>query len=199
MAEKTADLVVGMTGASGSIFCVKILELLRDTPVRTHLVASKWGAQTLKHETGLSMADLRALADVAYADQDLGAAISSGSFRTIGMVVVPCSMKTLGCIANGVGSGLVHRAADVTLKERRRLVLAAREAPLNAIHIENMSKVAAAGATVFPLVPAFYALPKTLDDLVSHLASRILDQFDVPHARSVEWTGMPAQPRPERD
>lgn len=190
MVEKKPDLVVGMTGASGSIVCVNLLQILRQTSVRTHLVVSKWGAQTLKHEAGLSMADLRELADHSYSDQELGATISSGSFPTLGMVVVPCSMKALGCIANGVGPGLVHRAADVTLKERRPLVLAAREAPLNEIHLENMLKVGRAGATIFPLVPAFYALPQSIDDLVDHMVSRILDQFGIEHAKSVRWAGM---------
>lgn len=194
MVEKTADLIVAMTGASGSVLCVRLLQRLRETPLRAHLVASKWGIQTLQHECRLGLSDLQAFADVSYSDQDLGAAISSGSFRTIGMVVLPCSMKTLACIANGTGSGLIHRAADVVLKERRRLVIAVRETPLNDIHLENMLKLSRMGATIFPPVPTFYALPKTVEELVDHSVSRILDQFGEFHEPLVRWQGMRERP-----
>jgi 4-hydroxy-3-polyprenylbenzoate decarboxylase len=191
---KTSDLIVGLTGASGAILCVRLLDALRETPVRTHLVMSKWGLQTLKHETSLDAADLRQRADVCYASGDLGAAISSGSFPTMGMVIVPCSVKTLGAIAQGSGDGLIHRAADVVLKERRKLVLAVREMPLNDIHLENMLKLSRMGAVICPPVPVFYALPQTLDDMVQHIVLRIIDQFGIHLPSDSRWHGLPPGP-----
>jgi 4-hydroxy-3-polyprenylbenzoate decarboxylase len=191
--QKTSDLIVALTGASGSILCVRLLEVLRNTEVRTHLVMSKWGVQTLKYETGLSAAAVRRLADKHYADSDLGAAISSGSFPTMGMVVVPCSTKSLGSIAHGHGSGLIQRAADVVLKERRKLVLAVREMPLSDIHLENMLKLSRMGAVICPPVPAFYMLPKTIEDIVDQVVLRIIDQFGIHLPSAARWSGMPAQ------
>src|SRR5690242_14305925 len=134
-------LIVGMTGASGSIFGVRLLQVLADTDVEVHLVVSKWAQQTLEHETTLTLNDLRDLADVYYGPNDMGAAISSGSFMTDGMVIMPCSTRSVGAIAHGIGEHLVHRAADVILKERRKMVMVVRETPLNEIHLENMLKL----------------------------------------------------------
>lgn len=189
--EKTADLIVALTGASGSIYCVRLLDALRESHVRTHLIMSKWGIQTLRYETPYSAADVRRLADENYSDNDLGALVSSGSFVTIGMVILPCSVKTLGSIAHGHGSGLIQRAADVVLKERRKLVLAVREMPLNDIHLGNMSKLSRMGAVICPPVPAFYTLPKTIDDIVDHTVGRIADQFGIGLPLVSRWTGAP--------
>jgi flavin prenyltransferase len=192
-------LVVGITGATGTIFGVRLLQALRGTDVETHLVVSRWGARTLIHETPFTLAEVRRLATRSYAEGDQGAAVSSGSFVTMGMVIVPCSVKTLGAIAQGHGKDLVHRAADVVLKERRRLVLAVRESPFNEIHLDNMLKLSRMGAIIAPPVPAFYNHPKTIDDLVSHTVSRILDLFDIHLEVSPRWTGtMAAGKRPRK-
>lgn len=181
-------LIVAITGASGSIYAIRVLELLRRSGVEAHLVMSKWGARTLQHETGRALKDVQALAHTVYHANDEGAAISSGSFRTRGMLVVPCSARSLASIAHGLGDSLVHRAADVVLKERRRLVLAVREAPFNEIHLENMLKLARMGVTICPPVPAFYTRPRSLDDLVTYTAVRLLDQFDI-HLDVPRWDG----------
>ena len=181
-------LVVAMTGATGAIYGVRILERLREAGVETHLVISRWGARTLLHETAYSRAQVEALAAVAYAPADMGAAISSGSFRTDGMIVAPCSAKTLAAIAHGFGENLVHRAADVILKERRRLVLVVREAPLSDIHLENMLKLSRMGAVVLPPMPAFYNHPRSVSDVVDHTVARVLDQFGL-HVGEQRWTG----------
>ncbi|MBM4200107.1 MAG: UbiX family flavin prenyltransferase [Gammaproteobacteria bacterium] len=180
-------LVVGITGATGIIFGVRLLELLRDTPIETHLIVSKAADRTRAHELALSARDLRALAGVDYAINDVGAALASGSFRTLGMIIAPCSVKTLAEIASGVSSSLLTRAADVTLKERRRLVLMVRETPLSAIHLRNMLTVTEAGAIVMPPVPALYTLPKSLDDMVTHTVCRALDLFDIDVGRLQRW------------
>jgi flavin prenyltransferase len=174
-----ARLIVAITGASGSIYGVRVLQLLQSAGVEAHLVMSKWGARTLQHETGMALADVQALAHTVYHPSDEGAAISSGSFRTRGMLVVPCSARSLASIAHGLGDSLVHRAADVILKERGRLVLAVREAPLSEIHLENMLKLARMGVTICPPVPAFYTKPRSIDDLVTYTAVRLLDQFGI--------------------
>jgi 4-hydroxy-3-polyprenylbenzoate decarboxylase len=158
--------------------------------VETHLVVSRWGARTLIHETPFTLAEVRRLATRSYAEGDQGAAISSGSFVTMGMVVLPCSVKTLGAIAQGNGKDLVHRAADVVLKERRRLVLAVRESPFNEIHLENMMKLSRMGAVIAPPLPAFYDHPRTIDDLVNHTVSRVLDLFDVHLDVPERWKGL---------
>ena len=182
-------LIVGMTGATGSIYGIRLLERLREAGVETHLVISRWGARTLLHETTYSREQVEALADVAYAQAEMGAAISSGSFQTDGMIVAPCSAKTLAAIASGFGDNLIHRAADVVLKERRKLVLVVREAPLSDIHLENMLKLSRMGTIILPPMPAFYTHPQSLDDVVDQTVSRILDQFGIDVARALRWSG----------
>jgi flavin prenyltransferase len=182
-------IIVGMTGATGSIYGVRLLERLREAGVETHLVLSRWGLRTLLHETPHTRAQVEALATVTYSAGDMGATISSGSFRTDGMIVAPCSAKTLAAIAHGYGDNLIHRAADVVLKERRRLVLAIREAPLSEIHLENMLKLSRMGAVVLPPLPAFYNHPRTIDDLVDHTVSRMLDQFGLEVSGVERWAG----------
>jgi 4-hydroxy-3-polyprenylbenzoate decarboxylase len=182
-------LIVGITGATGVIYGVRLLERLRDAGVETHVIISRWGARTLLHETPYSREQVEALAHTSYASSDMGAAISSGSFQTAGMIIAPCSARTLGAIAHGFGDSLIHRAADVVLKERRTLLLAVREAPLSEIHIENMLKLARAGAVILPPVPAFYSNPRSLADIVEHTVARMLDQFGIDVPGAVRWTG----------
>ncbi len=182
-------LIVAITGATGAMYGVRILQRLREAGAETHLVISRWGVRTLLHETPYSREQVESLATVSYAPGDMGAAISSGSFRTDGMVIAPCSAKTLAAVAHGVGENLVHRAADVILKERRKLVLVVREAPLSDIHLENMLKLSRMGAVVLPPMPAFYNHPRTVDDVIDHTVSRVLDQFGVDVAGAERWTG----------
>ena len=182
-------LIVAMTGATGAIYGIRLLERLREAAVETHLVISRWGARTLVHETPYSREQVEALATVAYAPGDMGAAISSGSFRTDGMIVAPCSARTLAAIAHGYGENLAHRAADVVMKERRRLVLAVREAPLSGIHLENMLKLSRMGAVILPPMPAFYNHPRTVDDVVDYTVARMLDQFGIEVRGAPRWTG----------
>ena len=182
-------IIVAITGATGAIYGVRILQRLRDAGAETHLVISRWGVRTLLHETTFSKEQVESLASVTYASGDMGAAISSGSFRTDGMVIVPCSAKTLAAVAHGFGENLVHRAADVILKERRKLVLVVREAPLSDIHLENMLKLSRMGAVMLPPMPAFYNHPQTVDDVVEHTVSRVLDQFGLDAGGSARWTG----------
>jgi flavin prenyltransferase len=181
-------LVVGITGATGTILGVRLLEALRATDVESHLIVSRWGARTLAHETPWSLDQVRKLATRSYAENDQGAAVSSGSFLTEGMVIVPCSVRTLAAVAHGHCENLVQRAADVVLKERRRLVLAVREMPLSDIHLENMLKLSRMGAVIAPPVPAFYTQPRTLDDVVDHTVSRLLDLFGI-HLDAARWSG----------
>jgi 4-hydroxy-3-polyprenylbenzoate decarboxylase len=181
-------LIVGITGATGVIYGVRLLERLRDAGVETHLVISRWGARTLTHETPYSREQVEAMAHTSYPPADMGAAISSGSFQTAGMIVVPCSAKTLAGIANGFGDGLIHRAADVVLKERRKLLLAVREAPLSDIHLENMLKLSRMGVVISPPLPAFYTRPNSIDEMVDHSVSRILDQLGI-HLDTDRWSG----------
>ncbi len=183
-------IIVGISGASGAIYGVRLLELLRVLDVETHLVVSRAGALTLTHETGKTVRDLRALADVTYGIGDVGAACSSGSFRTLGMIVAPCSMKTLAEIAQGGSSTLLTRAADVVLKERRRLVLLARETPLTLAHLRNMQAVTEMGGIVAPPVPAFYAKPASLEAMVDHTLTRVLDLFDLDTGLITRWSGV---------
>jgi 4-hydroxy-3-polyprenylbenzoate decarboxylase len=186
-------LIVGMTGATGAAFGVRLLENLRELPgVETHLVLSRWARTTIELETGLSVAEVSALADVTHQPEDQGATISSGSFRTDGMVIVPCSMKTLAGIRAGYAEGLVGRAADVVLKERRKLVLVPRETPLSEIHLENMLALTRLGAQMVPPMPAFYNHPASVDDIVDHITARILDQFELPAPAARRWEGMRA-------
>lgn len=182
-------LIVGITGATGVIFGVRLLEALKDTGVETHLVLSKWAIQTIEHETTYAVKQVRALAAVDHSEGNMGASISSGSFVTEGMVIVPCSMRSLAAIAHGTGDHLVHRAADVILKERRKLVLVTREMPLSDLHLENMLKLSRMGVTIMPPMPAFYNHPETLDDMVDHVVARILDQFGIPADFARRWEG----------
>lgn len=182
-------LVVAITGATGAILGVRILQALRDLDVETHLVLSRWGKVTLELETGYTAADVRAMATHSYGPGEQSAAISSGSFRTDGMIIVPCSMKTLAAIRAGYGDGLVTRAADVVIKERRRLVIVPRELPLSEIHLENMLALARMGVVIAPPVPAFYNHPVGIDDIVTHICARILDQFDLALPGASRWQG----------
>ncbi len=181
-------LVIGISGSSAPQYGIGLLRLLRRTDcVETHLVLSPGAGRTLELEAGMHVRDLHELADVVHDPMDLAAPISSGSFLTLGMVVVPCSMKTLAAIAHGYSDSLLARAADVTLKERRRLVLVPRETPLSLIHLRNMVAVTEAGATVLPPMPAFYHQPRTIDDLINHTAGKILDQFGIQHHAFKRW------------
>ncbi|MFI9257176.1 non-oxidative hydroxyarylic acid decarboxylases subunit B [Streptomyces sioyaensis] len=186
-------LIVGMTGATGAVFGVRLLEALAALPdVETHLVLSRWARTTIELETGRSVAEVSALAEVTHRPEDQGATISSGSFRTDGMVIVPCSMKTLAGIRAGYADGLLGRAADVVLKERRRLVLVPRETPLSEIHLENMLALTRQGVQMVPPMPAFYHHPQSVDDLIDHLTSRLLDQFALPAPAAQRWDGIRA-------
>ena len=187
MASK--KIIIGMTGASGSIFGLRLLEALKKSDVETHVIASKWAQRTMEHETSYSLDNLKDLANVYYGPGDMGAQISSGSYVTEGMVIVPCSARSVAAIATGFGEHLVHRAADVILKERRRLVLVVRETPLNDIHLENLLKLSRMGVTILPPVPAFYNHPKTLDDMINHIIVRILDQFSIETNFAKRWDG----------
>jgi flavin prenyltransferase len=195
MTPSTGPVIVGITGATGMIYGIRALEMLREAAVETHLVMSKWAARTLVYETRYSVDDVRRLASRVYAPGDQGAAISSGSFVTAGMIVAPCSMRTLAAIAHGLGDNLIHRAADVVLKERRTLVLAVREAPLSAIHLENMLKLSRLGVVICPPVPSFYTRPSSIDDLVTHSVARLIDQLGI-HVDTARWTG---EMEPARD
>ena len=183
-------LIVAITGATGAIYGVRLLEMLRETAVETHLVISPWGRRTLLHETTYTVDHVQRLATVTYTPNDQGAAISSGSFLTMGMVIVPCSMRTLASVAHGLGDNLIHRAADVVLKERRKLLLAPREAPLNDIHLENMLKLSRMGVIICPPMPGFYHRPDTIGDIVTHSVVRMLDQFGI-HAEGAGRWGEP--------
>ena len=187
---KPQRLIVGITGATGTVFGVRILQMLHGSGVETHLVVSKWAGRTLAHETPYSLKQIQELATQSYGSGDQGAAISSGSFVTIGMVIAPCSMRTLAAIAHGLGDNLIHRAADVVLKERRKLVLVVRESPFNEIHLENMLKLARMGVVILPPMPAFYNHPQSLDDMVNHIAMRVIDQFDIHLDVMNRWDGV---------
>ena len=182
-------LIVGITGASGGILGIRLLQALRATDVESHLIVSKWGQRTVEHETSYTARQVRELASVSYEPGNMGAAIASGSFVTEGMVVIPCSMRTVAAIAHGLGENLLHRAADVVLKERRRLVLVVREMPLSEIHLENLLKLARMGVSIVPPMPAFYNHPQTIDDIVDHIVARVLDQFALSAQFARRWTG----------
>jgi len=188
------QIIVGMTGATGAMLGVELLRRLQGHPnVQTHLVLSRWARATIRLETGLSVGDVAGLADLVYSSDDQAAAISSGSFLVEAMVVVPCSMKTLAGIRTGYADGLIARAADVTLKERRRLVLVPRETPLSEIHLDNMLALARMGASIVPPMPAFYNQPASLDDIVGHIVTRIMDQLGIESSTATRWNGMPTQ------
>lgn len=184
-------LVIGISGATGVIYGIRLLELLKQTDIETHLVVSKAGHQTRTYETDYSASALTDLADYNYSNADIAASISSGSFKTIGMIIAPCSMRTLADIACGTTSTLISRAADVVLKERRRLVIMARESPLNLVHIDNMRKITEMGGIIAPATPAFYSKPNSIDDLINHSVGRMLDLFDIELGLVKRWENPP--------
>jgi 4-hydroxy-3-polyprenylbenzoate decarboxylase len=183
-------LIVGMTGASGAIYGIRLLHLLKGAGIETHLVVSRSAKITLAQEMDIGVAEVSALADVVHQVDNIGASIASGSFRTMGMVIAPCSMRSLAEIASGVTSSLLTRAADVVLKERRRLVLLVREAPLHLGHLRSMTSVTEIGAIVYPPVPAFYARPGSLEQMVDHTLGRVLDLFDIETKAVSRWGGL---------
>ncbi len=194
-ASEPRRLIVAVTGASGSIYGVRLLQRIRELGgVETHLVLSSAGVLNAHQELGLKRGDVERLADVTHNVSDIGAAIASGSFRTLGMVIAPCSVKTLAACASGLADNLITRAADVCLKERRRLILMVREAPLNLAHIRAMETVTLMGGIVFPPVPAFYQKPQSIDAMVDHTVSRVLDLLDFDNALAPRWSGMGGDP-----
>ena len=187
--ETGQRIIVGITGATGAIYGVRLLGALQEAGTETHLIVSKWGGRTLLHETPYSLDQVQKMATRWYPSQDEGATVASGSFLTQGMVLCPCSARSLAAIAHGHGDNLIHRAADVVLKERRKLVLVVRETPLSDIHLENMLRLSRMGVVIFPPVPAFYNQPRTIDDLVQQTVMRILDQFGIHTPASGRWDG----------
>ena len=184
-------LVVAITGATGAVYGVRLLQQLSGTPgVETHLVVSDAAVLTLHQETGMQRRELEALAHVVHKNRDIGAAIASGSFQSDGMVIAPCSMKTLAAVALGLSDNLIARAADVMLKERRRLVLMVRETPFNLAHLRNMTLVTEMGGIVFPPMPSFYLKPTSIEEMVDHTVARVIDLFGIEHALAPRWTGM---------
>ncbi|HEX4167782.1 MAG TPA: UbiX family flavin prenyltransferase [Bryobacteraceae bacterium] len=183
-------LVLGITGASGAIFGIRTLEALRQLQVESHLVLSRWARVTIARETDYSVEQVEQMATCVYRSDNQAAPISSGSFRTDGMIIAPCSMKTLAAIRSGYGETLICRAADVVLKERRKLVLLARESPFSEIHLENMLHLARMGVTIFPPIPAFYNRPQSLTEAVDHIVGRVLDQFDLALPGLHRWHGL---------
>lgn len=189
---KSKRLIVGISGASGIVYGVRVLETLKGGDVETHLVMSRSAEITLAYEMGIKVAEVHALADVVHPIQDIGASIASGSFKTEGMIVAPCSIKSMSEIAAGTTGTLLTRAADVVLKERRRLVLLVRETPLNLAHLRNMVAVTEMGGIVFPPVPALYIRPKSVDELVAHSVGRVLDLFGIASKKLARWQGLDA-------
>jgi 4-hydroxy-3-polyprenylbenzoate decarboxylase len=186
-------IIVAISGASGAIYGVRLLQLLGEMPkVETHLTVSAAGLLNLQHELDMSRQQIEALADVVYPVHDVGAALASGSFQCHGMVVAPCSMRTLGSIAHGLSDNLITRASDVMLKERRRLILMVREAPLNLAHLRSMISVTEMGGVIFPPTPSFYHHPKTLAEMVDHTVSRVIDLLGLPQAHVPRWNGLTA-------
>ncbi|OWW19225.1 UbiX family flavin prenyltransferase [Noviherbaspirillum denitrificans] len=184
-------LIVAITGATGAIYGVRLLQVLRDIPgVESHLMISDAGVLNLHQELDLGRKEVEALAHVVHNVRDIGASIASGSFQSDGMVIAPCSMKTLAAVAHGLSDNLVSRAADVVLKERRRLVLMVRETPFNLAHLRNMTAVTEMGGIIFPPLPGFYQRPKTIEEMVDHTVGRVLDLFAIPHALTPRWNGL---------
>ena len=187
-------LIIGITGASGAIYGIRLLEVLSEIDkVETHLVISESGGKTIEHETGYTVEDVRGLADFCYHIDDVGAAIASGSFKRDGMIVAPCTVKTMAALANSYNENLLIRAGDVTLKERKRLVLMVRETPLHLGHLRNMERLTEMGAIIMPPVPAFYHKPKTIQDIIDHTVGKILDIFDIEHNLFQRWSGLPGE------
>jgi 4-hydroxy-3-polyprenylbenzoate decarboxylase len=192
VARRTRRFVVGISGSTGSIYGIRLLQVLRATPdVEIHLVISAPGKKTLVAETDLSVKDVEALAHVVHDNKDIGSALASGSFRTDGMAVAPCSMKTLSALANSYGDTLIARAGDVALKEKRPLVVLARETPLHAGHLRQMTTLAELGAVILPPMPAFYLRPRTIEEIVDHTVARVLDHLGVEQQLVPEWIGTP--------
>jgi 4-hydroxy-3-polyprenylbenzoate decarboxylase len=187
MTHPVRRLVVGISGASGIVYGIRVLELLRKAKIESHLVMTNSAALTLGYESSLKLGDVERLADVVHSNTDMDANIASGSFKTLGMIIAPCSVKTMAAIATGYTDSLIARAADVVLKQRRRLVLMVREAPLHLGHLRSMAAVTEAGAIVFPPVPAFYAKPKTLAEMIDHTVGRALDLFDIDTGTVFQW------------
>jgi 4-hydroxy-3-polyprenylbenzoate decarboxylase len=184
-------IIVAITGATGAIYGVRLLQRLSATPgVQTHLVISDAASLTLHQEVGMQKRDVEALAHVVHKNREIGASVASGSFHTDGMVIAPCSMKTLAAVAHGLSDNLIARAADVVLKERRRLILMVRETPFNLAHLRNMTAVTEMGGIVFPPVPGFYQRPATIDDMVDHTVARVLDLLDIEHTLAPQWQGI---------
>lgn len=182
-------IIVGMSGASGACLGIRFLRECSGLNIETHLIMTKWAGRTIELETGLTAAEVAGLADRTYDNDDLGAQVASGSFRHDGMVIVPCSMKTVGAIANGFTHGLLERAADVALKEGRQLLLAARETPLSAVHLENLLKLARLGVVIMPPVPAFYSKPATVGEIVDNFVGRVFDRLGVASELAKRWAG----------
>jgi len=193
MPPRPRRIVVGITGATGTIYAIRMLEIMRQLGVETHLIISKWALATLKYETDLSEAHIRSLAHATYTAKDMSAPIASGSFQHDGVAIVPCSMKTLAAVRIGFCDDLISRAADVSLKEGRKVLLAVRETPLSDIHLENMLALRRAGATIFPPVPAFYTQPKSLDELVNQSVGRMLDSLGIYINNFHRWNGFEKQ------
>lgn len=196
-------LIIGISGASGIVYGIRLLQVLRDTPFETHLVMSQSAEVTLAHESNMKVAGVKALADVVYSNGDIGAAISSGSFQTAGMVIAPCSIRSASEIATGVTSTLLTRAADVILKERRRLILMVRESPLHTGHLRTLTHLSEIGAVIAPPVPAFYSKPSSVDDVVNHTVGRVLDMFDIDAGLVKRWgepggSGKPVKRKPAK-
>lgn len=187
-------LIIAITGATGAVYGVRLLQVLGNMPgIATHLMVSDAGVLNLHQELDMNRKQVEALADVVYNVRDVGAAIASGSFQSEGMIIAPCSMKTLAAVAHGLSDNLITRAADVVLKERRRLVLMVRETPFNLAHLRNMTAVTEMGGIIFPPLPAFYQRPQTIDDMVDHTVGRILDLFAIPHTLAPRWNGIKAE------
>jgi 4-hydroxy-3-polyprenylbenzoate decarboxylase len=191
----TRRLIIAITGATGAIYGVRLLQILRDVPtVETHLLVSEAGVLNLHQEMEMKRKDVELLADVVHNVRDVGASIASGSFQSDGMIIAPCSMKTLASVAHGMADNLITRAADVVLKERRRLVLMVRETPFNLAHLRNMTAVTEMGGIIFPPLPGFYQRPQSIQEMVDHTVGRVLDLFDVPHDLTPRWQGMGNNP-----
>ena len=198
MADKPRRLIVAITGATGAVYGVRLLQQLAATPgVETHLVVTDAAALTLHQEMGMQRRDVEAMAHVVHKNRDIGASIASGSFQSDGMIVAPCSMKTLASVAHGLSDNLVARAADVVLKERRRLVMMVRETPFNLAHLRNMTAVTEMGGIVFPPLPSFYHKPASIEEMVDHTVGRVIDLFGLEHGLAPRWGGMKASPDAE--
>jgi 4-hydroxy-3-polyprenylbenzoate decarboxylase len=193
-------IIVAITGATGAVYGVRLLQHLSGTPgVETHLVVSDAATLTLHQEAGLARRDVEAMAHVVHRNRDIGASIASGSFQSDGMVVAPCSMKTLAAVAHGLSDNLIARAADVVLKERRRLVLMVRETPFNLAHLRNMTQVTEMGGVIFPPLPSFYQKPASIAEMVDHTVARVIDLFGIEHALAPRWAGMKPAPESQSD